>query len=70
MQASSLTSPAHPLTIVGQVLGPTDPSTAPPDSLRGQIMSGWEGLGLAAPPNTGDNGVHASASPFEGPRSA
>ena len=30
------------------------------------INAGWEKLGLAAPPNTGDNGVHASASPFEG----
>jgi len=50
----------------GKVLGPTDPATAPADSLRGQIMSGWEALGLSAPPNTGDNGVHASASPFEG----
>merc|ERR1712216_1111404 len=28
----------------GKVLGPTDPSTAPADSLRGQIMSGWEAL--------------------------
>ena len=50
----------------GKVLGPTDPAAAPADSLRGQIMAGWEGLGLKAPPNTGDNGVHASASPFEG----
>jgi len=50
----------------GKVLGPTDPATAPADSLRGQIMSGWEALGLTAAPNTGDNGVHASASPFEG----
>ena len=29
-------------------------------------MADWEKLGLTAPPNTGDNGVHASASPFEG----
>ena len=50
----------------GKVLGPTNPAEAPPDSLRGTLMSGWEGLGLAAAPNTGDNGVHASASPFEG----
>jgi len=26
----------------------------------------WESLGLASEPNTTDNGVHASASPFEG----
>ena len=30
------------------------------------LMEQWESLGLAAPPNTSDNGVHASASPFEG----
>ena len=46
----------------GKVLGPTDPSTAPPDSLRGTLHTDWEKLGLTAPPNTGDNGVHASAS--------
>ena len=50
----------------GKVLGPTDPAKAPPESLRGTLFSGWEGLGLASAPNTGDNGVHASASPFEG----
>ena len=50
----------------GNVLGPTDPSTAPADSVRGKIMSDWESLGLKAQPDTGDNGVHASASPFEG----
>ena len=35
-------------------------------SLRGQVLAKWEALGLSAPPNVGDNGVHASASPFEG----
>lgn len=49
----------------GEALGPTDPSTAPADSLRGMIYTQWESLGLAAQPDTGDNGVHASASPFE-----
>jgi hypothetical protein len=29
-------------------------------------MSDWQALGLTAQPDTGDNGVHASASPFEG----
>jgi len=48
-----------------QVLGPTDPETAPADSLRGKIFSDWESLGLKAKPDVGDNGVHASASPFE-----
>lgn len=49
----------------GKVLGPTDPAEAPSDSLRGQILAKWKSLGLESVPNTGDNGVHASASPFE-----
>jgi len=49
----------------GKVLGPTDPEEAPKDSLRGLIMNDWRKLGLAFRPNVGDNGVHASASPFE-----
>ena len=48
------------------MLGPTDPAEAPEGSLRGMIMARWQELGLAAEPNVGDNGVHASASPFEG----
>lgn len=28
-------------------------------------MDQYKGLGLSTKPNTGDNGVHASASPFE-----
>jgi hypothetical protein len=50
----------------GKVLGPTDPAQAPHDSLRGQILNQWSALGLGYQPNVGDNGVHASASPFEG----
>merc|ERR1719409_2282147 len=50
----------------GKVLGPTDPAKAPEDSLRGTILKDWEALGLQSAPNVGDNGVHASASPFEG----
>merc|ERR1719235_2137526 len=49
----------------GAALGPTDPADAPADSLRGMVLADWEALGLAAVPNVGDNGVHASASPFE-----
>ena len=49
----------------GKVLGPTDPADAPADSLRGQILVDWKALGLQSEPNVGDNGVHASASPFE-----
>jgi len=50
----------------GKVLGPTNPADAPVDSLRGVILAKWEELDLKSKPNTGDNGVHASASPFEG----
>jgi nucleoside diphosphate kinase len=49
----------------GKVLGPTDPKDAPAGSLRGEILAKWKELGLASEPNVGDNGVHASASPFE-----
>eukprot|EP00406_Dinophysis_acuminata_P002454 CAMPEP_0179229672 /NCGR_PEP_ID=MMETSP0797-20121207/10450_1 /TAXON_ID=47934 /ORGANISM="Dinophysis acuminata, Strain DAEP01" /LENGTH=333 /DNA_ID=CAMNT_0020936739 /DNA_START=59 /DNA_END=1060 /DNA_ORIENTATION=+ len=49
----------------GKLLGPTDPKDAPADSLRGEILKDWKALGLASEPNVGDNGVHASASPFE-----
>lgn len=48
-----------------KVLGPTDPEDAPADSLRGLICNDWKKLGLSYRPNVGDNGVHASASPFE-----
>lgn len=50
----------------GRVLGPTDPKAAQPGSLRGDMLAQWKELGLPAEPNTGDNCVHASASPFEG----
>lgn len=49
----------------GKVLGPTDPADAPTDSMRGLFYSNWSKLGLASQPNVGENGVHASASPFE-----
>lgn len=49
----------------GELLGPTEPSKAPESSLRGMIYNDWEALGLKAQPTTGENGVHASASPFE-----
>ena len=50
----------------GDVLGPTDPASAPAGSLRAEIFASWESLGLPGVPNTGENGVHASASPLEG----
>eukprot|EP00756_Hemistasia_phaeocysticola_P003157 Hpha_TRINITY_DN12096_c0_g2::TRINITY_DN12096_c0_g2_i1::g.141224::m.141224 len=50
----------------GELLGPTNPEQAPPASLRGKVFKDWEKLGLPGVPNALDNGVHASASPFEG----
>jgi len=50
----------------GSVLGPTDPASAPVGSIRRTIFDDWKALGLSSEPNKGDNGVHASASPFEG----
>merc|ERR1719238_450107 len=49
----------------GKVLGATDPVTADDGALRKAIYKDWKALGLAGEPNVGDNGVHASASPFE-----
>jgi len=48
-----------------KILGGTDPSKAHVDSARRLIHGNWKNLGLTHCPNTGDNGVHASASPFE-----
>jgi hypothetical protein len=50
----------------GKLLGPTDPAEAPEGSIRKTILDTWKELGLKDAPNKGDNGVHASASPFEG----
>jgi nucleoside diphosphate kinase len=49
----------------GKVLGGTDPKSADAGSLRNMIHQAWQTLNLQGEPNTGDNGVHASASPFE-----
>merc|ERR1719461_1932516 len=48
-----------------KVLGGTDPATASEGSLRRAILEDYKDLGLSSEPNVGDNGVHASASPFE-----
>ena len=50
----------------GEILGPTDPADAPASSLRGKILAQYEALGIQSKPFTGENGVHASASPLEG----
>merc|ERR1712228_555440 len=50
----------------GKLLGPTDPNDAPSGSIRKLILDKYKELGLTSEPNKGDNGVHASASPFEG----
>mmetsp|Transcript_20858 Transcript_20858/g.29440 ORF Transcript_20858/g.29440 Transcript_20858/m.29440 type:complete len:355 (+) Transcript_20858:230-1294(+) len=48
------------------LLGPTDPAEAPEGSIRRSILDKYQELGLSSVPNKGDNGVHASASPWEG----
>jgi nucleoside diphosphate kinase len=50
----------------GEVIGSTNPRGAAEGSIRNTIYKQWKSLGLAAEPDTGDNAVHASASPFEG----
>lgn len=50
----------------GQLLGPTDPKECPEGSIRKAILDQYKSLGIKDCPNKGDNGVHASASPFEG----
>jgi nucleoside diphosphate kinase len=50
----------------GRVLGSTDPSAASKGSIRNNILRKYREFGLDYAPNKGDNGVHASASPFEG----
>eukprot|EP00536_Pseudo-nitzschia_multiseries_P012517 jgi/Psemu1/298143/fgenesh1_pm.482_\ len=47
------------------ILGPTNPHNAPASSIRRSILDRYEELGLSSAPNNSDNGVHASASPFE-----
>eukprot|EP01010_Urceolus_cornutus_P005388 NODE_933_length_1225_cov_264.029762_g708_i0.p1 GENE.NODE_933_length_1225_cov_264.029762_g708_i0~~NODE_933_length_1225_cov_264.029762_g708_i0.p1 ORF type:complete len:378 (-),score=81.36 NODE_933_length_1225_cov_264.029762_g708_i0:90-1163(-) len=49
----------------GKVLGGTDPKTAEKCSLRNTLFGSFKELGLSSEPNVGDNGIHASASPFE-----
>ena len=50
----------------GNLLGPTDPKECPEGSIRRTILDQYQSLGIKDCPNKGDNGVHASASPFEG----
>jgi len=49
-----------------EVIGAADPRAARPGSMRGAMLARWEALGLEAAPDASDNGVHASAGPFEG----
>jgi len=49
----------------GKVLGGTDPSAAADGSLRKLIYENWSSLSLGACPTTGNNSMHASASPLE-----
>jgi hypothetical protein len=48
-----------------KLVGTTDPSIAEKESIRGTLFTTWESLGLPSELDNGDNGIHASASPFE-----
>jgi hypothetical protein len=52
----------------GKVIGATNPAQAVKGSLRNIILTNYEDLGIKNEPNTGANGVHASAGPIEGLR--
>jgi len=41
------------------------PSGCPSRITSRFLYKNWESLGLSSKPNVGDNGIHASASPFE-----
>lgn len=49
-----------------EVVGVTNPQQAATGSIRRSIWEQWQELGLKCEPDIGDNGVHASASPFAG----
>mmetsp|Transcript_28915 Transcript_28915/g.65416 ORF Transcript_28915/g.65416 Transcript_28915/m.65416 type:complete len:328 (+) Transcript_28915:48-1031(+) len=49
-----------------EIIGATNPLEAAEGSIRSKVFDQWSSLGLKEEPDTGDNGVHASASPFEG----
>ena len=49
-----------------EVIGSTDPSTAPGISIRGKLFKSFDSLGLEEQPTVSLNGVHASAGSIEG----
>lgn len=49
-----------------EIIGATDPSKSIDSSIRGIIYKDWESLNLTEQPGGSKNGVHGSASPFEG----
>ena len=48
-----------------EIIGATDPAVAPTGSIRGILYDRYAKLGLPTKPTTGQNGVHASASPVD-----
>ena len=58
--------PPQYIPIYIYICRPTDPNEAPDGSIRKTILQNYQALGIKEKPNKGDNGVHASASPFEG----
>lgn len=52
--------------LMSSVIGSTDPAGAADNSVRGTLFREWAHLGMASPSDLWHNGVHASASAFEG----
>jgi nucleoside diphosphate kinase len=52
--------------LLSKVVGATDPANAPADSIRGALFRQWENVVLTTQPSVWDNGIHVSASAFEG----
>ncbi len=48
-----------------KVIGSTNPANAEKDSIRNTIFHRFQELGLTEQPDTGNNAIHASASPLE-----
>ena len=52
--------------VLSDVVGTSEPGNADVESIRGHMFRDWQRLGLERPPDRRDNGVHFSASAFEG----
>jgi len=58
-------SDLHFAQFLEEVRGHANPALANERSIRGLLYRQWESIGLQSRPSIADNGLHASASPFE-----